>query len=127
MVVLVGENLEALENVIEDEPHFIPEVINNNLRARGGSMAGRGGGWLAKHSMVLNEGHGGGELLVWGGKYSSESKNGEILKDLMGERCEDIMGLHGEAVWMEPSFNIEGNRLSAECMQQNYFKKNKEF
>ncbi|GJW72000.1 hypothetical protein Tco_0128917 [Tanacetum coccineum] len=31
---------------------------------RGGSMAGRGGGWLAKHSIVSNEGCGGGRLAV---------------------------------------------------------------
>ncbi|GJV78387.1 hypothetical protein Tco_1509971 [Tanacetum coccineum] len=33
MVVLVGENIEALENVIEDEPHFIMEGIDNHLCA----------------------------------------------------------------------------------------------
>ncbi|GJX67976.1 putative nucleotidyltransferase, ribonuclease H [Tanacetum coccineum] len=33
---------------------------------RGGSMAGRGGGWLAKRSMVSNEGRGGGGLVVRG-------------------------------------------------------------
>ncbi|GJV40104.1 hypothetical protein Tco_1418544 [Tanacetum coccineum] len=43
---------------------------------RGGSMTGRGGGWLAKRLIVLNEGCGGGVLVVRGGKSSSESKNG---------------------------------------------------
>nr|GEX61979.1 hypothetical protein [Tanacetum cinerariifolium] len=38
-------------------------------------MAGRGGGWLAKRLIVSNEGHGGGGLVVRGGKSSSALKN----------------------------------------------------
>ncbi|GJX94026.1 hypothetical protein Tco_0348612, partial [Tanacetum coccineum] len=31
--IFVGDNIEALENVVEDEPHFFTEVIDNYLRA----------------------------------------------------------------------------------------------
>ncbi|GKF33817.1 hypothetical protein Tco_0107017, partial [Tanacetum coccineum] len=41
---------------------------------RGGSIAGRGGGSLAKHSMVSKDGLGGGGFVVLGGRSSSESK-----------------------------------------------------
>ncbi|GJS13833.1 hypothetical protein Tco_0408305 [Tanacetum coccineum] len=68
-----SKNVEALKNVTEDEPHFFTEIVDNYLR---GSITGRGGGWLAKHSIVSNDGHGGGGLLVLGGKSSRESKNG---------------------------------------------------
>ncbi|GJR20097.1 hypothetical protein Tco_0968624, partial [Tanacetum coccineum] len=71
-------NIEELENVIKYEPHFFTEVVDNHLYTlamitkhfmldpnggrcgsnggRGGSMAGRCGGWLAKSSIVSNEG-----------------------------------------------------------------------
>nr|GEW46441.1 ankyrin repeat-containing protein [Tanacetum cinerariifolium] len=84
-------DVEALENVVEDEPHFLTEIVDNALRTltmiikhfvsenrkwivdpngercggkggRGGSMAGSGGGWFAKCSIVSNEGCGGGGL-----------------------------------------------------------------
>ncbi|GJV25441.1 hypothetical protein Tco_1378136 [Tanacetum coccineum] len=68
------DNIKALENVVEDEPHFFAKVVDDHLRrsyggkgGRGGSMTGRGGGWLAKRLMVLNEGCGGGGLVVRGG------------------------------------------------------------
>nr|GEW10348.1 hypothetical protein [Tanacetum cinerariifolium] len=32
-VILVSENVEALKNVIEDEPHFFMKIIHNDLRA----------------------------------------------------------------------------------------------
>nr|GEU64115.1 hypothetical protein [Tanacetum cinerariifolium] len=48
---------------------------------RGGSMAGRGGGWLANRLIVSNEGCDGGGLVVCGGRFLSESKNsGEEVK-----------------------------------------------
>ncbi|GJT18035.1 hypothetical protein Tco_0876741 [Tanacetum coccineum] len=42
---------------------------------RGGSMARRGGGLLAKRSIDLNKGRGVGGLVVLGGRSSRESKN----------------------------------------------------
>ncbi|GJZ79808.1 hypothetical protein Tco_0644645 [Tanacetum coccineum] len=83
---------------------------------RGGSIAGRGGGWLAKRSIVSNDGRGGGGLVVLGGKSSRESKNGcvkgggvdlgvvnsllgEIARDVMGERGGDTIGVDGGVVW----------------------------
>ncbi|GKB98689.1 hypothetical protein Tco_0984826 [Tanacetum coccineum] len=47
-----------------------------SIGGRGGSMAGRGDGWLAKRSIVSNEGCGGGGLTVRGGKSSNKPKNG---------------------------------------------------
>ncbi|GJW84182.1 hypothetical protein Tco_0157327, partial [Tanacetum coccineum] len=66
------ENIEVLENVVEDEPHFFMEKLWWQRWFHGG----RGSGWLAKCSIVSNKGHGGGGLVVLGGKSSSESKNG---------------------------------------------------
>ncbi|GJX88332.1 hypothetical protein Tco_0340346 [Tanacetum coccineum] len=54
--------VEALENVIEDEPYFITKIVDNDLRAL--TM-------ITKHF-----GRGGGGLVVLGGKSSRESKNG---------------------------------------------------
>ncbi|GKB99558.1 ankyrin repeat-containing protein [Tanacetum coccineum] len=75
---------------------------------RGGSMAGNGGGWLAKRSIVSNEGCGGGGLAVFGGKSSSKSNNGAcggevngrgvvlgVFKSLLGEILGDVMGKRG--------------------------------
>ncbi|GJV96869.1 hypothetical protein Tco_1548446 [Tanacetum coccineum] len=87
---------------------------------RGGSMAGRGGGWLAKRSIVLNKGCGGGGLAVRGGRSLSESKKGrgdvggvekisstdsklmdnrEIPGEVIGESGRDTIGLDGGSVW----------------------------
>nr|GEU38887.1 hypothetical protein [Tanacetum cinerariifolium] len=52
---------------------FNGERCGGNGR-RDGSMTGRGSDWLAKHSIVSNEGCGG--WAVRGGRSSSESKNG---------------------------------------------------
>nr|GEV52387.1 reverse transcriptase domain-containing protein [Tanacetum cinerariifolium] len=87
---------------------------------RGGSITERGGGWLAKRSIVSNDGRGGGGLVVIGGKSLRESKNGragngevkgsrvnlvevnsllvKILRDLMEERGGDMMRLGGGPV-----------------------------
>ncbi|GKD53076.1 hypothetical protein Tco_1286463, partial [Tanacetum coccineum] len=40
----------------------------SGIGGRGGSMARRGGGWLARHSIVSKEGCSGGGLVVRGGK-----------------------------------------------------------
>ncbi|GJU20566.1 hypothetical protein Tco_1153908 [Tanacetum coccineum] len=146
-------------------------------------MAGRGDGWLAKRSIVSNEGCGGGGLTVRGGKSSNKPKNGcgdvggvekisltgsklitnvevcldgcdggsgrevngggvvlgvlkrwsrDVLDETIGESGGDTIGLDGGAVSrillkemgervfgtrMEPAFDIEGNRRSAECRQ----------
>ncbi|GJW07071.1 hypothetical protein Tco_1569494 [Tanacetum coccineum] len=79
----MSENIEALENVVEDKPYFLTEgLLGPNggrcggIGRRGGSMAGRGGGWLAKRSIILNEGCSGGGLVVRGGRSYRESKNG---------------------------------------------------
>ncbi|GJR54090.1 hypothetical protein Tco_1404611 [Tanacetum coccineum] len=93
------------------------------IGGRGGSMARRGGGWLARRSIVSKEGCSGGRLVVRGGKSSSELKNREIPSEVIGEKGGDTIGLDGGVVcmvkWsagsiciMEPTFVNEGNRLS---------------
>ncbi|GJY83870.1 hypothetical protein Tco_0497246 [Tanacetum coccineum] len=76
---------------------------------RCGSMAVRGGGWLAKRSIVSNRVLGGGGLVVHGGSGEVigsgvdfgviKSSSGENLDKTMGERGGDIMGLGGGPVW----------------------------
>ncbi|GJZ36394.1 hypothetical protein Tco_0582585 [Tanacetum coccineum] len=95
---------------------------------RGGSMAGRGDGWLAKRSIVSNEGCGRGGLVVLGGKSSTigedcldgcdgagrgevngggvvlgvfKSLLGEILGEVMGERCRETIGVDGGTIWQQ--------------------------
>ncbi|GJU84891.1 hypothetical protein Tco_1292437 [Tanacetum coccineum] len=75
---------------------------------RRGSMVGRGGGWLAKCSIVSNEGLGGGGLVVreGGGEVIGsgvdlgviKSSSGEIPDETIGERGGDMMGLSGGPV-----------------------------
>nr|GEU73267.1 hypothetical protein [Tanacetum cinerariifolium] len=84
---------------------------------RRGFMAGRGGGWLSKCSIVSNKGLGGGGFVVRGecldgcdGAYGGEvkesgvnlgvikSSSGEIPSETMGERCGDMMGFGGGPV-----------------------------
>ncbi|GKA14865.1 retrotransposon protein, putative, ty1-copia subclass, partial [Tanacetum coccineum] len=89
---LEGRDVEALENVIEDEPHFFTEIVDNDLRGRGGSMVGSGGGWLAKCLIMSNKDCGRGGLVVRGGKSSSESKN-RLVEEPFGNR------------WAETSFD----------------------
>ncbi|GKB23837.1 hypothetical protein Tco_0863238, partial [Tanacetum coccineum] len=102
------EDVEALENVVEDEPHFFTKIVDNDLCAgkggRGGSMVGSGGGWLAKHSIVSNEGCGGAVLAVLGGKSSNGACGGEVnsrgvilgvFKSLLGEILGDVIGERG--------------------------------
>nr|GFA30823.1 hypothetical protein [Tanacetum cinerariifolium] len=72
-------------------------------------MAGRGGGWLAKGSIVSNDGLGGGGLVVHrgGGEVKGGRANlgvvnsllGEITKDVMGERGRDTIRVDREVVW----------------------------
>nr|GEV22659.1 hypothetical protein [Tanacetum cinerariifolium] len=79
---------------------------------RGGSMMGRGDGWLAKRSIISNEGCGGSRLVVHGGKSSREDcldgldgvTGGEVndrrvvlrvFKSLLGEVLDDVMGESG--------------------------------
>ncbi|GJV52396.1 hypothetical protein Tco_1448137 [Tanacetum coccineum] len=94
---------------------------------RGGSMTGRGGGWLVKRSIVSNEGCGGGGLAVCSGSKlmdkgedylegcdgagGREVNDGgvvlglfkrcfeEISSEVIGESGRDTIGLDGGAVW----------------------------
>ncbi|GKD72333.1 hypothetical protein Tco_1330615 [Tanacetum coccineum] len=58
----MGEDVEVIENVIEDEPYFFTKVVDNDLSAL--TM-------LTKH--LMSRGVGG--LVVLGGRSSRESKN----------------------------------------------------
>ncbi|GJS42692.1 hypothetical protein Tco_0567735 [Tanacetum coccineum] len=106
-VELAWMDVEALKNMIEDEPHFLKEIVDNDLRRKGGSMAGGGGGWLAKRSIESNDGRSGGGLVVRGGEVNGrgvvlgvfKSLLGEIPGDVMGERGGDTIGVDGGTVW----------------------------
>ncbi|GJV78698.1 hypothetical protein Tco_1514568 [Tanacetum coccineum] len=87
---------------------------------RGGSIARRGGGLLAKCSMKSKDGLGGGGFVVLGGRSSSESKIvragggevkgggvdfgvsrtllDEIPREIMRESCDEVFGVDGGAV-----------------------------
>ncbi|GKB99880.1 hypothetical protein Tco_0986017 [Tanacetum coccineum] len=77
------------------------ELFDPNGERCGGYMTGRGGGWLAKRSIVSKEGYGGGGggLAVRGGRSSSESKEMEIPGEVIRERGEDTIRLDGGAIW----------------------------
>ncbi|GJS30814.1 ribonuclease H-like domain-containing protein [Tanacetum coccineum] len=90
LFVLVGDGVEAIKDMVEDESHLIMYLIGDHLcalkmlikvfvadrnRGRGGSISmisGRGGGWFAIHLMDSNDGSSGG-LVVLDGKCSKES------------------------------------------------------
>ncbi|GJW57138.1 hypothetical protein Tco_0103869 [Tanacetum coccineum] len=57
---------------------------------RGGSIAGRGGGSLAKRSMESKDGLGGGGFVVLGGRSSSVSK--KVLGEEGGVENKSLMG-----------------------------------
>nr|GEU90326.1 hypothetical protein [Tanacetum cinerariifolium] len=110
------EDVEALENVVEDEPHFLTEIVDNG---RGGSMAGSGGGWFTKCSIVSNEGCGGGGFAVLGGKSLIKSNNGEIPDDVMGEKGGDTIynnPLFQTLITLRPIFEV----LRIGIMSQGY-------
>ncbi|GKA16308.1 hypothetical protein Tco_0994767 [Tanacetum coccineum] len=74
---MVRKNIKALKDVIENESHLIPKIVNKNLggnSGRGGFIARRGGGSLAKRLMESNDGLGGGGFIVVGGRTSNVSK-----------------------------------------------------
>ncbi|GKA20821.1 ribonuclease H-like domain-containing protein [Tanacetum coccineum] len=89
-VVLVGDGVEEIKDMVEDKSHLIMYLIGDHFcalkmltkvfvvdrnRGRGGSISiisGRGGGWFAIHSMDSNNGSSGG-LVVLDGKCSKES------------------------------------------------------
>ncbi|GJR51112.1 hypothetical protein Tco_1401633 [Tanacetum coccineum] len=104
------KNIEAIENVVENESYFSLEVVDEGLSPNGGSsglikgrlsercggnggrggsmsgvgegkvdsMGGMGGGLLAIHSIVSNDGRGGGGLVVEGGSSLRDAGGGEV-------------------------------------------------
>nr|GEU60884.1 hypothetical protein [Tanacetum cinerariifolium] len=119
-VKVAMENVEALENVIEDEPHFFMEIVDNDIQVVVAKVEEEvpwqeEAGWLAKLSIVSNEGLGGGRFVVRGGgrevigsgvDLGVKSSSGEILDETMGERGGDMMRLSGGPV------EFDGKRLS---------------
>ncbi|GJU01017.1 hypothetical protein Tco_1111355 [Tanacetum coccineum] len=73
------KGVKELENVIEDEPHFITKIIDNDLRAltmiTEHFMSKHGKGIVGSQSRKLWW-QGWERLVVLGDKYSRESKNG---------------------------------------------------
>ncbi|GJY67224.1 hypothetical protein Tco_0469462 [Tanacetum coccineum] len=61
------KDIEAIENVVENESHFSLEVVDDGLEGKVNSMGGMGSGSLAILSMMSNDGRGGGGLVVEGG------------------------------------------------------------
>nr|GEX55147.1 reverse transcriptase domain-containing protein [Tanacetum cinerariifolium] len=129
-IFLYGYDILAIRTIIDNDlrvlamitRNFIGEHGNGLLGPKGGSccgnggrggfMAGKGSGGLAKHSIESNEGLSSGGLVVRRGKSSRESKNsggevlgsgvdlgviksssGEIPGKTMGVRGGDMMGL----------------------------------
>ncbi|GJX62125.1 hypothetical protein Tco_0295025 [Tanacetum coccineum] len=71
---VVRENIKVIKDVIENEPHLIPEIEIGNCGGNGGrgiSKFGRGGGSLAICLMESKDGLRGGGLVVIGGRSSS--------------------------------------------------------
>ncbi|GJU46953.1 hypothetical protein Tco_1204219 [Tanacetum coccineum] len=86
------KNVEALENVIEDEPHFFMKIIDNDLRTL--TMITKH--FMSEHGKGIigsNDGLGGGGLEV------HEDKEVEIQSGLMEE--------HFGSQWVEINFDRE--------------------
>ncbi|GKE19764.1 hypothetical protein Tco_1431276, partial [Tanacetum coccineum] len=64
----MSKNVETIENVIEDESHFVMKVVDNDLGA------------LAMRLIDSNDGRGGEGFVALGGRSSRESKStcGEV-------------------------------------------------
>ncbi|GJX74556.1 hypothetical protein Tco_0313151 [Tanacetum coccineum] len=118
-------NIEALENVIEDEPHFFMEIVDNDLHAltmitkhfmskhwkwiigsQRQKLWWQSGGGLVIHGangedyLDGYDGAGGGEFKGGGVDLGVvNSLLGEIPGDVMGERGGDTIGVDGGAVW----------------------------
>ncbi|GJV02839.1 hypothetical protein Tco_1336408 [Tanacetum coccineum] len=96
----MDDEVEALKKVIEDDLHFFKEIVDNDLRRRGGSMVGSGEGWLSKSLIESNDGRGGGELVVHedgsgGGEVNGRGVVLGVFKSLLGEIPGDVMGERG--------------------------------
>ncbi|GJT11754.1 retrotransposon protein, putative, ty3-gypsy subclass [Tanacetum coccineum] len=89
---VVGEDIEAIENVIEDKPHFFTKVVDNDLSAL--TM-------LTKHFMSEHrEGVVGSEEKEGGVDLGVvNSLLGEIPGDVMGESGGETFGVDGETIW----------------------------
>ncbi|GKB75511.1 hypothetical protein Tco_0942406 [Tanacetum coccineum] len=72
-------NVEALDNVIEDEPHFFMEIVDNNLHAL--TMITKH--FMTKRSIVSNDGLSGGGLVVRGVSAVGEKRE-TVVKPSIG-------------------------------------------
>ncbi|GJX05980.1 hypothetical protein Tco_0193912 [Tanacetum coccineum] len=77
----MSKNVETIENVIEDESHFITKDVDNDL----GALAMFAKHFMGEHrkgvrSIDSNDGRGGGGFVALGGRSSRESKStcGEV-------------------------------------------------
>ncbi|GJT20191.1 hypothetical protein Tco_0878897 [Tanacetum coccineum] len=113
----MSENIEALENVVEDKPHFLTEVIDNHLKdvvALGEEVVPwwEEASYLAKGSIVSNEGCGDGRLKVEMVPVAEKLRVEELFWECLGDDLVRFL------VRMEPAFVNEGNRLSVVDIKQ---------
>nr|GEU89511.1 hypothetical protein [Tanacetum cinerariifolium] len=113
-LVIMSKNVETIENVIEDESHFITKVVDNDL----GALAMFVKHFIGEHKKGLlsprgGRCSGGGVLVVLGGRSSKESKSvcrevGGVEK--MSSRRSKLM-VKGEEC-LEGSVRADGGEVS---------------
>ncbi|GKB40385.1 reverse transcriptase domain-containing protein [Tanacetum coccineum] len=115
-----NKNVERIENVIEDESHFITKVVDNDLGALRRLHGQKRRGLISKCSIDSNDGRGRGGLVVLGGEEClegyvgvgggevsgggddfevSKSLHGEIFRVVIGEGGGETFGDDGGPVW----------------------------
>ncbi|GKB86996.1 hypothetical protein Tco_0959268 [Tanacetum coccineum] len=107
--VLEYQNIKAVKDVIENELHLIPEIVNNNLGEVGGveNKSSLGSMLMANGEECLDGCFraGGGEVMGGGVDFGvSRSLLGEILREIMGDKVGEEYGreefrVDGGAVW----------------------------
>ncbi|GJV25017.1 hypothetical protein Tco_1377712, partial [Tanacetum coccineum] len=132
-VAFVSENIEALENVVEDKPHFLTDVVDNHLMEKVvpwreeavvgylGDVGGVEKISLTRSKLIANgevclddcDGDGGGEVNGEGvvlGVFKRRLE--DIPGKVIGERGGDTIGLDGGVVNYYGL--LAGNRLNLE-------------
>ncbi|GJS02128.1 hypothetical protein Tco_0318636 [Tanacetum coccineum] len=95
-----SEDVEAIENVIENEPHFFTKVVDNDLCAL--TM-------VTKHLMNLNEGQCGEGLVVLGGRFQENRRMSEEMWEELRRLAQWGLSLwlEGRRFWMVELVPVE--------------------